>query len=95
MAVWRNLIYIISEQGGIQLIFIECYFDTYEGYLNEVSPHWVLSYCSTWTGMEALIIVFLKLFLIMVTLTPLSGCIIYLTDQQEDRDISVLYPTLL
>jgi hypothetical protein len=95
MAVWRNLIYIISEQGGIQLIFIECYFDTYEGYLNEVSPHWVLSYCSTWTGMEALIIVFLKLFLIMVTLTLLSGCIIYLTDQQEDRDISVLYPTLL
>lgn len=36
------------------------------------------------------IIVFLMLFLVMVTLASLSACIIYLIAQQEDGDINSL-----
>lgn len=36
------------------------------------------------------VIVFLMLFLVMVTLASLSACIIYLIAQQEDGDINSL-----
>lgn len=78
-------------------MFIECYFDT----MKVISMKYLLvgfylinmGFCGPfWTGKEELIIVFLTLFLVMVTLASLPGCIIYLTDQQEDRDINLLYP---
>jgi len=94
----KSLVYIISEQGGMsaRVYWMLLWHD--EGHLNEVSSRWVLSYQHgflwpflDWQGG----IVFLALFLVMVTLASLSGCIIYLTDQQEDGDINLLYPMLL
>lgn len=98
----KSLIYIISEQGGMSTclyqmllwhvwgLFQWCIFSL--GFILLLN----MGFCGPfWTGKEALIIVFLTLFLVMVTLASLSGCIIYLTDQQEDGDISLLYPMLL
>jgi hypothetical protein len=90
MAVWRNLLYYFWASRDVN-----------SSLSNATLTRWRLSQwsifslgfiLSTWVsveiienGKEELLIVFLALFLVMVTLASLPGCIIfmYLTDQQE------------